>query len=153
MSEVSIKIKSVDGGKLPSQIENGDWIDLYANERVELRKGQFHLLRLGVAMELPEGYEAILVVRSSTFKNYGVIQTNSFGVIDESYKGDNDEWKLPIYCLEPSHSVRGELLTIIEKGDKIAQFRVFKHQPGILLNVVEILDNADRGGFGSTGKR
>lgn len=151
--EVSIRVRLMDGGKMPHRDEKGDWTDLYSNEDVVLKKGDYHNLKLGVAMELPEGYEAIVAVRSSTFKNYGVIQTNSIGVIDESYKGDNDEWGLPIYCLEPRHERDGEKVTFIERGDKIAQFRVFKHQPSVSFEAADHLGNADRGGFGSTGKR
>lgn len=119
-----------------------DWIDLRAAEEVTLQKGEFKLIPLGVAMELPEGYEAHVVPRSSTFKNFGVIQTNHIGIIDESYCGDNDEWKMPVYAIRD---------TTIHRNDRICQFRIMKHQPGINFDEVERLENADRGGHGSTG--
>ena len=97
---------------------------------------------LGVAIEIPKGYEAIVVPRSSTYSRYGIIQTNSIGVIDESYCGDGDEWKLPAYAM------RG---TDIPKDTRIAQFRIIKHQPEFEIEVVSELGNENRGGFGSTG--
>lgn len=120
-----------------------DWIDLRAAEDVILKAGEFKLIPLGVAMELPVGYEAHVVPRSSTFKNFGIIQTNHQGVIDESYCGDNDEWKMPVYAIRD---------TIIHINDRICQFRIMKHQPEIIFDEVEHLNNADRGGHGSTGK-
>lgn len=121
-----------------------DWIDLRAAEDVTLNKGDFKLISLGVSMELPAGYEAHIVPRSSTFKNFGIIQTNHQAVIDESYKGDNDIWKYPVYALRD---------TVIHKNDRICQFRIMKKQPVIKFIEVDSLDNDDRGGFGSTGKR
>ena len=94
-------------------------------------------------MELPEGYEALVAPRSSTFKNYGILLANSLGIIDESYKGDNDEWKFLAYATRDTH---------VEKNDRICQFRIIEHQPKIKLTKVESLGNADRGGIGSTGK-
>lgn len=120
-----------------------DWIDLRAAEDIILKAGEFKLIPLGVAMELPVGYEAHVVPRSSTFKNFGIIQTNHQGVIDESYCGDNDEWKMPVYAIRD---------TIIHINDRICQFRIMKHQPKIIFDEVEHLNNADRGGHGSTGK-
>lgn len=120
-----------------------DWIDLRAAAEVSLKKGEFTLIPLGVAMELPQGYEAIVAPRSSTFKNFGIIQTNSIGIIDESYKGDNDEWMLPVYALRD---------TQIHINDRICQFRIFKHQPHISFYEVKKLNNKNRGGHGSTGK-
>lgn len=120
-----------------------DWIDLRAAEDVILKKGEFKLIPLGVAMELPKGYEAHVVPRSSTFKNFGVIQTNHIGVIDESYCGDGDEWKMPVYAVRD---------TEIHVNDRICQFRIVEHQPLIIFNEVESFGNNDRGGFGSTGK-
>lgn len=119
-----------------------DWIDLRAAETVELKAGEFKLIPLGVAMQLPEGYEAHIVPRSSTFKNFGIIQTNSQGVIDESYCGANDQWFFPAYALRD---------TIINVNDRICQFRIMKHQPKIEFNESSLEDNADRGGHGSTG--
>jgi dUTP pyrophosphatase len=121
-----------------------DWIDLRAAEDVVMKQGEFKLIPLGVAMELPKGYEAHLVPRSSTFKNYGIIQTNHMGVIDETYCGDNDQWRFPAYALRD---------TEIHAGDRICQFRIMEHQPSIRFEEVESLDNEDRGGFGSTGRK
>lgn len=119
-----------------------NWIDLRASEDVHLEKGNFKLIPLGIAMQLPDGYEALIVPRSSTFKNWGIIQTNSIGVIDETYCGDNDQWFFPALAMRE---------TEIHKGDRICQFRIIKHQPDIDFNIVEILNNKDRGGHGSTG--
>lgn len=121
-----------------------DWIDLRCARHTELKAGQFALIPLGVAMALPRGYEAHLVPRSSTFKNWGILQTNSMGVIDESYCGDGDEWKMPVYATRD---------TVIEAGDRICQFRIVAHQPPVTFAEVDHLASADRGGFGSTGKR
>lgn len=121
-----------------------DWIDLRAAEEIEMKAGDFKLIPLGVAMELPSGYEAHVVPRSSTFKNYGVIQTNSMGVIDETYCGDNDQWFFPAYAL---------LDTVIHVNDRICQFRIMEHQPSLNFEEVEILGHKDRGGHGSTGKQ
>lgn len=106
-----------------------------------MRAGEFRLIPLGVAMELPEGYEAHVVARSSTFKTWGLIQTNGMGVIDHSYCGNNDEWKMPVYATRD---------TKIEAGDRICQFRIVEHQPQIRFETVERLDGKDRGGFGTT---
>lgn len=119
-----------------------DWIDLRAAEDVELKAGEFCLIHLGVAMQLPEGYEAHIVPRSSTFKNFGVIQTNHMGVIDETYCGSNDWWRMPVYAVRD---------TKICKNDRICQFRIMRHQPQIVFEE-GTLTGADRGGFGSTGK-
>lgn len=124
------------------KIAQGDWCDLRAAETVELKKGEFKLIPLGIAMQLPDGYEAHVVPRSSTFKNFGVLQTNSFGVIDNSYCGDNDQWFFPAYALRD---------TIIRKNDRICQFRIEKKQPDIEFEETDHLDNPDRGGHGSTG--
>lgn len=124
--------------------EKSDWIDLRAAETVEMKAGEFKMISLGVAMELPEGYEAHMAPRSSTFKNYGIIQTNSVAVIDRSYCGDNDIWRYPAYALRD---------TKINVNDRICQFRIMKKQPPVSFETVETLENADRGGFGSTGKQ
>lgn len=121
-----------------------DWIDLRAAEDVEMKAGEYRLIPLGVAMELPRGYEAHVVPRSSTFKNFGVIQTNSMGIIDESYRGDNDQWYFPAYALRD---------TVIHVNDRICQFRIMEHQPAVSFEEVEALEDADRGGLGSTGIR
>ncbi|MBS5433088.1 MAG: dUTP diphosphatase [Firmicutes bacterium] len=124
------------------KIAQGDWCDLRAAETVELKKGEFKLIPLGIAMQLPDGYEAHVVPRSSTFKNFGVLQTNSFGVIDNSYCGDNDQWFFPAYALRD---------TVIHKNDRICQFRIAKKQPDIGFEEIDRLGNPDRGGHGSTG--
>lgn len=140
---MQIKIKYFNEN-LPkvNKIEKGDWIDLRAAKTVQLSMDQFTLIPLGVAMELPEGYEAHVVPRSSTYKKFGIIETNSMGVIDESYKGDNDQWFFPAYALRD---------TIIEEGDRICQFRIMEKMPTVEFVEVDNLDNEDRGGHGSTG--
>lgn len=120
-----------------------NWIDLRSAEDVDLKAGEYKLIKLGVGMILPEGYEANIVPRSSTFKNYGIIQTNCYGVVDNSYSGDNDEWKFPAYALRDTH---------INKNDRICQFRINKIQPEVEFETVEHLNYTDRGGFGSSGK-
>ena len=119
-----------------------DWIDLRCAEDIDIKKGEFKLIPLGIAMQLPIGYEALVVPRSSTFKNYGVIQTNSMGVIDETYCGESDQWYFPVYATRDTH---------ISFNDRVCQFRIIKHQP-----ITHFIDNKwetkeDRGGFGSTG--
>ena len=121
-----------------------DWIDLRAAEDVALKAGEFKLIPLGVAMKLPQGYEAHVVPRSSTFKNFGIIQTNHCGIIDESYCGDNDQWYFPAYALRD---------TEIHVNDRICQFRIMENQPKIAFDEVVSLSSMDRGGFGSTGKQ
>lgn len=119
-----------------------DWVDLRAACDIELKQFEFKLIPLGIAMELPVGYEAIVAPRSSTYKNFGIIQANSVGVIDESYCGDNDQWYFPAIAFRD---------TVIHKGDRICQFRIVAHQPQITFTVVNTLGNKDRGGIGSTG--
>ncbi|MCI8516303.1 MAG: deoxyuridine 5'-triphosphate nucleotidohydrolase [Hungatella sp.] len=121
-----------------------DWIDLRAAEDVELVAGQFRLIPLGVAMKLPKGYEAHIVPRSSTFKNFGIIQTNHMGIIDETYCGDHDQWYFPAYALRD---------TRISVNDRICQFRIMEHQPAITFEERDALEGEDRGGLGSTGVR
>ena len=120
-----------------------DWIDLRAAEDVEFHAGEFQLVNLGVSRELPQGYEALVVPRSSTFKNYGLIQTNSCGIIDQTYCGQNDIWRWPAYATRD---------TIVHVNDRICQFRIVENQPQIRFDEVDQLEGADRGGFGSTGK-
>ena len=141
---MEVKIKYLREIEPIIALEKGDWIDLRCAETVELKKGEFKLIPLGIAMELPKGYEAIVVPRSSTFKKYKVLQTNSMGVIDCSYNGDNDMWYFPALAVED---------TKIEKNDRICQFRLLKNQEPIQFNLVEKLGNEDRGGFGSTGEK
>lgn len=126
-----------------SKIKQGDWIDLRAAETVEMKMGDYKLISLGISMKLPEGYEAHIVPRSSTFKNFGVLQTNSYGVIDNSYSGTNDIWRFPALAMRD---------TVIHEGDRICQFRIEKKQPAVEFIEVDELDDTDRGGFGSTGK-
>ena len=123
-------------------ISKGDWTDLRAAATVELKAGEFKLIPLGVAMQLPTGYEAHVAPRSSTFKNFGVIQTNSIGIIDNSYNGDNDQWFFPAFALRD---------TVINVNDRICQFRIVENQPALTFETVEVLGNDDRGGHGSTG--
>ena len=120
-----------------------DWIDLRAAEDIKIKNGEFKLISLGVAIKLPNGYEALMIPRSSTFKNFGIIQANSVGLIDESYCGNNDVWMFPAYAVRD---------TEIHKNDRIAQFRIIEHQPKITFQIVSELDDVDRGGIGSTGK-
>ena len=138
-----IKIQYLDP-EMPriEKIKNGDWIDLRTAEDVEMKSGEFKLIPLGVAMQLPKGCEAHVVPRSSTFKNFGVIQTNSFGVIDESYNGPNDYWFFPALAMRD---------TVIPKHSRICQFRIEFKMDEVRFEVVEKLENEDRGGHGSTG--
>lgn len=129
------KLRYIDG--------KSDWIDLRAAEDVTLKAGEFKLIPLGVAMKLPKGYEAHIVPRSSTFKNFGIIQTNHQGVVDETYCGDNDQWFMPVFAMRD---------TQIRVNDRICQFRIMEHQPAISFEEVLGLDGQDRGGFGSTGR-
>lgn len=121
-----------------------DWYDLRAAEDVEMKAGEYRLIKLGVGMKLPKGYEAHMAPRSGTFKNFGIIQANSVAVIDESYCGDNDQWMYPAIALRD---------TKIYKNDRICQFRIMEHQPPVEFKVVEHLEGKDRGGFGTTGKQ
>ena len=139
--------KSVEGIEV---IEKGDWIDLRSRKTIEYEEGDFFLIPLNVAIELPEGFEAHILPRSSTFKKWGLIQTNSQGVIDNSFSGEKDEYMLPVIALRDGK---------VEKGDRICQFRLFRtmesfrdiHGKGLNIVEVESLDNENRGGFGSTG--
>lgn len=120
-----------------------DWVDLYAAETVTLRAGESALIPLGVAMALPEGYEAHVAPRSSTFKTYGLLQSNGVGVVDWSYRGDEDQWKMPVYATRD---------VTVEAGSRICQFRIVRNQPPISFEVCDHLDGPSRGGFGSTGR-
>lgn len=120
----------------------GDWVDLRSAIDIDLLKGEFKLIPLGVGMKLPEGYEAHIVPRSSTFKNFGVIQTNHQAVVDESFCGDNDQWFYPVLAMRD---------TKICKNDRICQFRIMKKQPELYFETVEHLGEIDRGGHGSSG--
>lgn len=162
MEVIKIKYHSDDIERL-NKIKIGDWIDLRAAEDVFVPFGKSALISLGVSMKLPKGYEAHIVPRSSTFKNFGVIQTNGIGIIDNSYSGTNDIWRFPALCLHanglnyetdedgfisPSMLKQGSW---IHKNDRICQFRIVKKQPDLEFDEVMFLDETDRGGFGSTG--
>lgn len=138
-----IKVKYFGDVEHIKKFKVGDWIDLRAAEEIVLLAGEYKMIPLGVAMQLPEGYEAIIAPRSSTFKKYGVICANSIGIIDESYCGDNDQWHFPVLSINGTH---------IPKNERICQFRIVKHQPEIDFEEVEKLGNKDRGGLGSTGR-
>ena len=144
MKNIQIKYFTDEIEKLTYIDGKSDWIDLRAAKEMVLKAGQYAKIPLGVAMKLPEGYEAHIVPRSSTYKNYGLIQTNHMGVVDESYCGDNDQWHMPVYALRD---------TVIHVNDRICQFRIMEHQPKIVFEEVEALSAPDRGGFGSTGKQ
>ncbi len=148
----TISIKYHDGEITEvHEIEVGDWIDLRAGEDLFIPFMEMRYLSLGVSMELPEGYEAHLLPRSSTFERWGLMQTNGMGVIDGTYCGDGDIWKSPLFCLIPKDSQNGVLGTLVRKNDRICQFRIIEKQPKIRFKKVSHLGNKDRGGFGSTG--
>ena len=138
MEKIIIKYFDKDVERLTLVEGKSDWYDLRASEDVTMKAGDFKLVPLGVAMRLPDGYEAHLAPRSSTFKNFGVIQTNSVGVIDNSYSGDQDMWRMPCLAMRD---------TQIHKGDRICQFRIMKQQPAIEFEEVEHLEGPDRGGL------
>lgn len=139
---MNIKIKLFD--ELCSPEQHGDLIDLKSAKDMNYAAGDTVMVPLGVAMQLPLGYEAHLYPRSSTLKHFGLIMTCSVGIIDEAYCGNNDQWHFPAYALRD-----GE----VKKGERIAQFKIVRHQPSIHFEEVDFLENEDRGGFGSTGKR
>ena len=136
LSDKIEKLRFIDG--------KSDWIDLRSAEEVNMKAGEARLISLGIAVQLPKGYEAHVVPRSSTFKNFGLIQTNHMGVIDESYCGDHDEWKVPVMAVRD---------TCIHVNDRICQFRIMAHQPALQFEEVEHLEGCDRGGVGTTGKQ
>lgn len=140
---VIIKVKYHEDIEPLSRIDKGDWIDLRSAENVSMKSGESRLISLGISMKLPDGYEAHIVPRSSTFKNFGIIQANHIGVVDNSYCGDNDIWKFPAISVKD---------TTIRKNDRICQFRIMEKQPVIEFETVEYLDGPERGGFGSTGR-
>ena len=139
--EILIKYHNKNIDKI-EKIEKGDWIDLRSAETITLKQGDFKLISLGVSIQLPEGYEAHVVPRSSTFKKWGIIKTNSFGVIDESYKGNNDIWMMPVIAMRD---------TTINENDRICQFRIVEKMPRARIIEIDNLENKNRGGFGSTG--
>ncbi len=139
---IRIKYHSNEIEKLCYIDGKSDWIDLRVAEDVVLKKGDFKLIDMGVSMQLPKGYEMLLVARSSTFKNFGLIQTNAMGVIDESYCGDDDHIMMPVYATRD---------TEVHVNDRICQFRILAHQPAIDFEETDRLSGESRGGFGSTG--
>ena len=146
---MEIRCKFFDKSVYPDGLQKiggnrSDWIDLRASEDVSMKAGDLHYIPLGVAIELPKGYEAIVAPRSSTPKNYLIMQANSIGVIDESFRGDNDQWCMPVYAFRD---------TVIHKGERVCQFRIIEHQPEIEFKVVDTLGNTDRGGWGTSGKK
>lgn len=140
----TIKIKYFDSDypKLEYIDGKSDWIDLRANKKMDLEPNKHYLIPLGIAMQLPEGYEALLVPRSSSFKKWGIIQTNTPGIIDETYCGPNDQWFMSVYTTRK---------TTIERFDRVCQFRIIKHQPKLMFTESELNNNTSRGGHGSTG--
>ena len=130
------KLQYIDG--------KSDWIDLRSAERVELKQGEFKLISLGISMKLPDGYEAHIAPRSSSFKRWGIIQTNGVGIVDNSYSSSEDVYMMPVYATRD---------TVIELNDRICQFRIMKNQPTIDFVEVESLEGKTRGGFGSTGSK
>ena len=146
MERVTLKIKyHTDAIEKLAYIDGkSDWIDLRAARRYELKKGDWQLIDLGVSIALPEGYEAHVVPRSSTYRTWGLLQTNSCGVIDNTYSGDGDVWMVPMLATRD---------TVVEAGDRICQFRIMKNQPQIVFDEVEHLDGINRGGFGTTGRK
>lgn len=146
MEQTVLKIKyhSKEIEKLTYIDGKSDWIDLRSAENVILKKGESCLISLGISIQLPKGYEAVIVPRSSTFKNFGILQTNHMGVIDESYCGDQDLWMMPVLAVRD---------TQIKVNDRICQFRIQRHQPQIQFEETDFLGNSNRGGFGSTGKQ
>lgn len=141
---VEILIKYHNPDLIPINFSpNGDWIDLRSAEAYHLYPNKFYLLNLGISVKLPEGYEAHIVPRSSTFKTWGLIQTNGVGIIDNSYCGENDIWMMPVITTKIAN---------INVNDRICQFRIYKKMPdSIKIIPVEYLSDNNRGGFGSTG--
>lgn len=124
--------------------DSGDIINVGSKEIFQYFKGDILLLGLGIAMDIPEGYEALVVPRSSTFKHWGFIQTNGVGVIDNSFAGDNDEWGMMVLALKNG---------CIERHSRVCQFRVIENQPTLNLHEVPTLNNKSRGGFGTSGRK
>lgn len=142
MEHIKVKYFSDKIDRLAYIEGKSDWIDLRSAVDISLKKGEHKLIPLGVGMKLPDGYEAHIVPRSSTFKNFGIIQANHMGVIDNTYCGDNDQWMMSAYAVRD---------TEIHVNDRICQFRIMKNQPALIFDEVEKLEDMDRGGFGSTG--
>ena len=157
--KMKMRIKYFDGATKMEKIAKGNWIDVYSNADIFVPVGERAMIPLGFALELPQGWEGHLAPRSSTFKSWGIIQTNHVGVVDDTYIGDNDQWHMPVYCLTANCKVNeNEIPTVdgrqgvwIRKGDKIGQFRIMEVMPEIEFDEVESFGNADRGRFGTTG--
>ena len=160
---MKLRIKYFEGATKLQKIAKGNWIDVYAAKDIFVPQGERAMIPLGFALELPKGWEGHLAPRSSTFKTWGIIQTNSVGVVDDTYIGDNDQWHMPVFCLkgkevqwmEHANSEEDYLAggTWIRQGDKIGQFRIMEVMPTIEFEEVEAFNNADRGGFGTTGTK
>ena len=154
---MKIRIKYFEEATKLNKISKGNWIDVYSNKDIFVEEGQRAMIPLGFALELPNGWEGHLAPRSSTFKSWGIIQTNSVGVVDDTYIGDNDQWHMPVFCLQGKdiELIEGKELkgSWIKKGDKIGQFRVMEVMPEIEFEEVEYFGNSDRGGFGTTGTK
>ncbi len=142
--EIKIKYFNDELERLRPIDGKSDWIDLRSAETVELKKGDFHLLPLGVALKLPEGYEAHVLPRSSTYKNYGLIMVNSMGVVDNSYCGPDDQYFIPVYATRD---------TVVNFNDRICQFRIVENQPEIEFVEDDLTGGQNRGGFGTTGTK
>lgn len=143
VSPKTIKVRYLPGAAHMESIEIGDWIDMYVYEDTLCKKGEYTLINLGCAMELPKGYEGHLVPRSSTYKRWGIIQANHCGIFDHSYCGNDDIWMMPAIALEKD--------VLIPKGTRVCQFRIIRNQPDIIFQEVEDLGNDNRSGFGTTG--
>jgi len=156
MLEIKVKYH-VEGLEKITKIEKGDWIDLRSAYDYYIEEGEFCLIDLGISVKIPKGYEMNIVPRSSTFKNYGIIQTNHFGIVDESYSGNGDIIKMPVYCLKgmSAETTKGGLdpqkYSMIKKNDRICQFRITEKMPEISIIEVDNMEDESRGGFGSTG--
>ena len=155
------EIKYLEGARELTKISKGDLIDLYAYEDVFVPYMGQTLISLGFSLKLPKGYMAKLYPRSSTFKTWGLIQTNHVGIIDNSYCGNNDIYMYPVQCTMAKQiekvMINGHKVTIsgtwVKKGDKICQMEVCEVPPTIEFNKVDDLQTEDRGGFGSTSSR
>lgn len=141
----SDKIKRIE------QIKIGDMIDLRSAEDVFIKEGESYMISLGVAMQLPKGYFAEIVPRSSLFNNFGLVMVNSIGVIDESYCGNNDVWRFQALCVEGKQFKNGVKGTQVSINDRLCQFRIVEKMPELDFIEVDDLGNENRGGIGSTG--
>jgi dUTP pyrophosphatase len=137
-----IKVKYKENSPELTQTDKGGCIDLYNYNDLTLKRGEFGFIDFGIAIELPQGYDAIILPRSSTFKKYGLLLTNSAGYIDNSYNGDNDYW---LGCVYATRDIQ------IPAGTRCFQFRLVKTQPSLQIVSVDSLGNEDRSGFGSSG--